>query len=118
MSRNAYRYLILAVLLPWLGACSMGQIVARSSVSIMDGSVEAMNRETDLVLAEAAIPANLKLIEGLIREDPRNVELLANAAQGFYGYARHSTAADSISANVLCRCWVSTSNWRKPTRSK
>ena len=80
-------FLLLLVLLPWLGACSMGQIVARSSVSIMDGNVEAMNRETDLVLAEAAIPANLKLIEGLIEEDPDNTDLLYLAAQGFYGYA-------------------------------
>jgi len=84
---NKLRFLTLLVLLPWLGACSMGQIVARSSVSIMDGNIEAMNRETDLVLAEAAIPANLKLIEGLIEEDPDNPDLLSLAAQGFYGYA-------------------------------
>lgn len=81
------KFLLLLVLLPWLGACSMGQMVARTSVSIMDGNVDAMNHETDLVLAEAAIPANLKLIEGLITEDPNNPELLALAAQGFYGYA-------------------------------
>lgn len=81
------KLLLLLVLLPWLGACSMGQMVARTSVSIMDGNVDAMNRESDMVLAEAAIPANLKLIEGLIAEDPKNPELLALAAQGFYGYA-------------------------------
>jgi hypothetical protein len=87
MKINKLRFLALMVLLPWLGACSMGQIVARTSVSIMDGNIEAMNRETDLVLAEAAIPANLKLIEGLIQEDPDNPDLLYLAAQGFYGYA-------------------------------
>ncbi len=87
MKIKYHRFLFLLVLLPWLGACSMGQMVARTSVSIMDGNVEAMNRETDLVLAEAAIPANLKLIEGLIEEDPANPDLLALAAQGFYGYA-------------------------------
>jgi len=87
MEITNHRFLALLILLPWLGACSMGQIVARSSVSIMDGNVEAMNRETDLVLAEAAIPANLKLIEGLIEEDPDNPDLLYLAAQGFYGYA-------------------------------
>ena len=87
MQYNIVKYLVVVVLLPWLGACSMGQMVARTSVSIMDGNIEAMNRETDLVLAEAAIPANLKLIEGLIAEDPGNTDLLANAAQGFYGYA-------------------------------
>jgi hypothetical protein len=33
------------------------------------------------------MPANLKLIEGLIQEDPNNPDLLTYAAQGFYGYA-------------------------------
>ena len=87
MKKSTLCFLSLLVLLPWLGACSMGQMVARTSVSIMDGNVEAMNRETDLALAEAAIPANLKLIEGLITEDPDNPDLLYLAAQGFYGYA-------------------------------
>jgi len=81
------RLILMALLLPWLGACSMGQIVARTSESIMDGNIDAMNRETDLALARAAIPANLKLIEGLINEDPENRVLLVNAAQGFYGFA-------------------------------
>ncbi len=38
-----------------LNACSTGQIVARSSLSIMDSGVAAMNREPDLELAKAAI---------------------------------------------------------------
>ena len=87
MTTKIHKYLILAVLLPWLGACSTGQMVARTSTTIMDSNVEAMNQETDLTLAEASMPANLKLIEGLIQEDPNNHELLAYAAQGFYGYA-------------------------------
>lgn len=70
-----------------LNACSMGQIVARSSVSIMDSGAAAMNQETDLELAKAAVPANLKLIEGMIQEVPANRDLRIHAAQGFYGYA-------------------------------
>jgi len=81
------KLLMLVLLLPWLGACSMGQMVARSSESIMDGSLDAMNRETDLALAAGAIPANIKLIEGLVAEDPHNPALLVYAAQAFYGYA-------------------------------
>lgn len=87
MNRSGCRFLLLLTLLPWLAACSMGQIVARSSTSVLDGGVDAMNRETDLQLAEAAIPANLKLVEGLLQEDPDNAALLENASQGFYGYA-------------------------------
>jgi hypothetical protein len=70
-----------------LGACSMGQIVARSSLPILESGNVAMNRETDLDLARAAIPANLKLVEGLIQELPDNADLRLQAAQGFYGYA-------------------------------
>ena len=55
-----------------LSACSMGQMVARSSLSILDSGNVAMNREADLELARAAIPANLKLVEGLILELPDN----------------------------------------------
>jgi hypothetical protein len=84
---NHYRAWLLAALLPLLGACSMGQMVARTSESVMDGSIDAMNRETDLVLAETAIPANIKLVEGLIIEDPHNRALLTSAAQALYGYA-------------------------------
>ena len=87
MEKTLHRFLLFIVLTPLLGACSMGQMVARTSVTIMDGAIDAMNRETDLTLAEAAFPANIKLIEGLIAEDPGNPVLLANAAQGLYGYA-------------------------------
>jgi tetratricopeptide (TPR) repeat protein len=70
-----------------LSACSMGQIVVRSSQTILDSGIDAMNRETDLQLARAAIPANIKLIEGMLIEDPDNTELRLYAAQGFYGYS-------------------------------
>lgn len=78
---------LLLVMTLWLSACSMGQMVARTSASILDGGVDAMNRESDLALAASAIPANLKLLEGLIAEDPNNTEMRTYAAQGFYGYA-------------------------------
>jgi TRAP transporter T-component len=70
-----------------LSACSVGQMVVRGSQTILDSGVDSMNRETDLELARAAMPANLKLIEGMLLEDPQNGELLLYAAQGFYGYS-------------------------------
>jgi len=70
-----------------LSACSVGQMVVRGSQTILDSGVDSMNRETDLELARAAMPANLKLIEGMLLEDPQNEELLLYAAQGFYGYS-------------------------------
>ena len=70
-----------------LSGCSTGQMVVRGSQSIMDSSMETMNRETDLVLARDSMPANLKMIEGMLVEDPGNTEMRLYAAQGFYGYA-------------------------------
>lgn len=70
-----------------LSGCSPGKMVVRGSQTIMDSSLETMNRETDLELAREAMPANLKLIEGMLVEDPGNTELRLFAAQGFYGYA-------------------------------
>lgn len=71
----------------FFGGCSTGQMVARSTVAVLDGGMEAMFHESDLQLAEAAIPTNLKLIEGLIYEDPDNLALREYAAQGFYSFA-------------------------------
>lgn len=70
-----------------LAGCSTGKMVVRGSQTIMDSGIEAMNSETDLQLARAAMPANLKLMEGMLLEDPDNIELLLYAAQGFYGYS-------------------------------
>jgi hypothetical protein len=64
----------------------MGQMVVRGSQTILDSGIEAMNRETDLQLAREAMPANLKLIEGMLLEDPHNRELRLYAAEAFYGY--------------------------------
>ena len=70
-----------------LSACSMGKMVVQGTQSIMDSSVETMNRETDLELAREAMPANLKLIEGMLIEDPGNTGMRLYAAEAFYGYA-------------------------------
>jgi hypothetical protein len=67
--------------------CSAAQMVARGTIPIVHGGVQAMSHEPDVQLAQAAMPANLEFIEGLIYEDPRNPELRAYAAQAFYGYA-------------------------------
>ena len=81
------RLLLVSSLAGTLAACSMGQVVVRSSQVILDSGIVAMNRETDIDLAREAMPANLKLLEGMLIEDPENEQLLLYAAQGFYGYS-------------------------------
>ena len=70
-----------------LSGCSTSQLVARGAAPLIDNGVTAMNRETDLELARASIPANLKMIEALLLADPGNVAYRVQAAMGFYGYA-------------------------------
>ena len=91
MKKNSWtaivRLLAILAIGLWLNACSMGQLVARSSLPVLESGNVAMNRETDLELARAAIPANLKLIEGLIEQLPDNSDLRLQAAQALYGYS-------------------------------
>jgi hypothetical protein len=68
-----------------LSACSMDKMLVRASVPIIEGGVEALNRETDLKLAEDSIPTNIEMLEGMIGIDPENVTLRTYAAQGYYG---------------------------------
>ena len=81
------RHAILTCTIMLTTACSMGQMVVRGSQTILDSGIDSMNRETDLQLARDAMPANLKLIEGMLIEDPHNAVLRLYAAEGFYGYS-------------------------------
>lgn len=83
--RAAFACLALAWLS--LSGCSTSQLVARGAAPLIDHGVAAMNRETDLELARASIPANLKMIEALLLADPGNAAYRLQAAMGFYGYA-------------------------------
>jgi hypothetical protein len=70
-----------------LVGCSTGQLVARGAAPLIDHGVTAMNRETDLELARASMPANIKMIEALLLADPGNTAYRIQAAMGVYGYA-------------------------------
>ena len=84
-SRRGFTFALLVAMLA--SGCSTSQIVVRGAMPLMDGGFTAMNRETDLELARDAIPATLKMLEGMSLEDPRNAQLRLYLAQGFYGYS-------------------------------
>ncbi len=88
MNKTITRIMLLSsVLLGLLNACSMGKITVRASMPMIEGGIVAMNRETDLKLAQAAIPANMGMLEGMLINDPENQQLHEYAAQAYYGYA-------------------------------
>ena len=83
----AMRLLLILTSALLLSACSMDRMLVRSSVPLLESGVEALNHETDLDLAEDSIPANLNMLQGMIKIDPENRLLRTYAAQAFYGLA-------------------------------
>lgn len=70
-----------------ISACSMNTLAIRATGSIIEYSMEAFFEESDVIFAETALQSHLKLLEGLIKGDPQNVNLLTTACQGFTSYA-------------------------------
>jgi len=81
------RLIITMLMMTILSACSMDQMLVRASMPMIKGGIHALNQETDLELAESAIPTNIELLEGMIIIDPENIELHSYAAQAYYGMA-------------------------------
>jgi hypothetical protein len=64
------------------------QSIAVSTVGgIVDEGFSAFTEEDDLVFVESALPANLKLIEVLLKNEPDNERLLLLASEGYCSYA-------------------------------
>lgn len=81
-------FLLSALLLPVLFfGCSIQKIAVNSTGGIIDNMMEALYEETDLEIAETAIAADIKLLEGLLKTSPENRKFLQRAAEGYFGYA-------------------------------
>ncbi len=71
----------------FLTSCSIDRIAIKSSISILKNTVLALNEEEDPDIAEKAIASQLKMLEGMIKTDPGNHEILLLATKGFCSYA-------------------------------
>ena len=78
--------LFLIIILVFTG-CSLERLAIRSTTGLIENSLEATEEETDLILAEQSIASNLKLLEGMLKSDPNNRNLLLLATRGFTSYA-------------------------------
>ncbi|PIQ96258.1 MAG: hypothetical protein COV67_10465 [Nitrospinae bacterium CG11_big_fil_rev_8_21_14_0_20_56_8] len=67
--------------------CASEKMAARMAFPLVQGQYDSMQSESDLQLAERAIPSNLKLLGGLRQSDPDNPEILRYLAEGFCSYA-------------------------------
>jgi hypothetical protein len=78
--------LSLALILAFFSGCT--QVVIRTvTPSLIPNFTASIFEECDPELAKNAIPSSLKLMEGLLRNDPQNKEILLSLSMGFAGYS-------------------------------
>ena len=70
------------------------QFALRASPKLVSNFAASIFEECDPELAKNAIPANLKLMEGLLKNDPKNKQILTSLAMGFSGYSMLFVEAD------------------------
>ncbi|MCU0663549.1 MAG: TRAP transporter TatT component family protein [Myxococcota bacterium] len=70
-----------------LMGCNMKRLVINSSYALVEEATAAFFAEPDSQLAREAAPANLKLIEGMVKGSPKNQKLKTAAAQLLGAYA-------------------------------
>jgi len=78
--------LVLAATALAAAGCSTTKLAVGSMVPILEESVAAGLSATDLALVRDGMPANLVLLDGLVRSDPRP-ELLTLGAELYFSYA-------------------------------
>ncbi len=84
MKRAFWLVFIACVVVP-LSGCM--QVALRASPSLFPNLAATLFEECDPELAKASIPPNLKLLEGLLKNDPENRKILTTLSMGFSGYA-------------------------------
>lgn len=70
-----------------LSGCSLKDMALRTTAELLEDGSSAFFEESDTVLARESLGAQLKMVEGLLKNDPANRRLLFLAAQGYSGYA-------------------------------
>lgn len=79
--------IILIILLPAWFLTGCVRLALWSSPSLIPNLTQAVFEECDPDLARQSLPADLKLMEGLLKSDPENNQLLTALCMGFTGYA-------------------------------
>ncbi len=66
---------------------SLNQMAVNSSSDLLYQASFELEKEGNLEMFKNAVPANLKLLESLLSQSPKNEELLALLTKGYAGYA-------------------------------
>lgn len=79
--------IFISLMLTVFSGCSLKKLAVWQVADLMKGGFPAYMKETDSGLVRDAMPANLKLIDAMLENDPENRELLFLACQGYAAYA-------------------------------
>ena len=85
MKRIIPIFVLTGLYLVLLSGCMRAAL--RMSPTLFPNFAAAIFEECDPALAKDAIPANLKLLEGLLKNDPENKRILTTLSMGFSGYS-------------------------------
>ena len=85
MKNSTRNVLLIALLIPILSGCV--KLVTQFSPSLIPNLTQTFFEECDPELARLSFPADLKLMEGLVKNDPQNKQLLTALCMGFTGYS-------------------------------
>ena len=84
--KKIYRILtVILLFLPIITGCV--KLVTGFSPTLIPNLTKTFFEECDTELARLSLPADLKLLEGLLRNDPQNKQLLTALCMGFTGYS-------------------------------
>jgi tetratricopeptide (TPR) repeat protein len=84
MRKHARLILLTLLFLFFLTACM--PFALKLSPSLFENLAASFFEECDPHIAEIAIPSNLKLLEGLLKNDPDNRDILTSLCMGYAGY--------------------------------
>jgi len=77
---------VVAAVVLGLGGCG-NEMLVRAMVPVLENTANAARERSDLATVGAGLPANLMLLDGLIRTSPKNSDILGLGAYLYFGYA-------------------------------
>lgn len=87
MNKNLLYIAVFIVVIIFSSGSGCMKMALRMSPELFDNISESIFEECDTELAYRAIPSNLKLLEGILKNDPENKNLLRLLSMGFCGYS-------------------------------
>jgi tetratricopeptide (TPR) repeat protein len=86
MNKKYFFIIILSISCILCTGC-MKLAIRISSPALFTNLTQSLFEECDTKIAESSIPANLKILEGLLKSDPENRDILRLLSMGFCGYS-------------------------------